>query len=50
MMDVIARAAGLGQRAAYPHPHIVDKRTEHQVWRREYREDMPEGREWVWRS
>ena len=48
VMDVIARVPGLGQRAARVQQHMLDKRTQHKAWIREYGEDMPEVRDWVW--
>ncbi|MGH9224584.1 MAG: phosphoketolase family protein, partial [Acidimicrobiales bacterium] len=48
VMDVIARVPGLGQRAARVQQHMLDKRTEHKAWAREYGEDLPEVRDWVW--
>jgi xylulose-5-phosphate/fructose-6-phosphate phosphoketolase len=48
VMDVIDRVPGLGQRAARVHQHMLDKRTEHWAWTREYGEDLPEVRDWVW--
>ncbi len=48
VMDVIARVPGLGQRAAYLHQHMLDKRTEHKAWTRTHGEDLPEVRDWVW--
>ena len=48
VMDVIARVPSLGPRAARVHQHMLDKRTEHTAWTREYGEDLPEVRDWVW--
>ena len=48
VMDVIDRVPGLGQRAARVHQHMLDKRAEHRAYTREFGEDMPEVRDWVW--
>jgi xylulose-5-phosphate/fructose-6-phosphate phosphoketolase len=48
VMDVIDRVPGLGQRAAYLDQHMLDKRSEHRAYTREFGEDMPEVRDWVW--
>jgi xylulose-5-phosphate/fructose-6-phosphate phosphoketolase len=50
VMDVIDRVPGLGQRAAHLRQLMQDKRTEHRAWTREYGEDLPEVRDWVWSS
>jgi xylulose-5-phosphate/fructose-6-phosphate phosphoketolase len=50
VMDVIDRVPALGQRAAHLRQHMLDKRTEHRAWTREYGEDLPEVRDWVWSS
>jgi len=48
VMDVIDRVPGLGQRAARVNQLMLDKRTEHKMYTREYGEDLPEVRDWVW--
>jgi xylulose-5-phosphate/fructose-6-phosphate phosphoketolase len=48
VMDVIDRVPGLGQRAAALRQHMVDTRARHHTWTREYGEDLPEVRDWVW--
>ena len=47
-MDVIDRVPGLGQRAAQVRQLMVDQRTRHRAWTREYGEDLPEVRDWTW--
>ncbi len=48
VMDVIDRVPGLGQRAAGLRQRMADARTKARAWTREYGEDMPEVRDWVW--
>jgi xylulose-5-phosphate/fructose-6-phosphate phosphoketolase len=48
VIDVIDRVPGLGQRAAHVRQRMVDKRTVHRNWTREYGEDLPEVRDWAW--
>jgi xylulose-5-phosphate/fructose-6-phosphate phosphoketolase len=48
VMDVIDRVPGLGQRAARVQQLMLDKRTQHRAYTREYGEDLPEVRNWVW--
>jgi xylulose-5-phosphate/fructose-6-phosphate phosphoketolase len=48
VIDVIDRVPGLGQRAAYVRQRMVDQRTRHRAWTREYGEDLPEVRDWTW--
>ncbi len=48
VMDVIDRVPGLGQRAARVNQLMLDKRAEHHAYTREYGEDLPEVRDWVW--
>jgi len=50
VLDVIGRVPGLGQRAAHVYQHMLDKRTEHRRWTRQFGEDLPEVREWTWPS
>ncbi len=48
VMDVIDRVPGLGPRAARVQQHMLDKRAQHRAYTREYGEDLPEVRDWVW--
>ena len=48
VIDVIDRVPGLGPRAAHIRQQMADKRTLHRLWTREYGEDLPEVRDWVW--
>ncbi len=48
VMDVIDRVPGLGQRAARVNQLMLDKRTPHRMYTREFGEDLPEVRDWVW--
>jgi xylulose-5-phosphate/fructose-6-phosphate phosphoketolase len=48
VMDVIDRVPGLGQRAARVNQLMLDKRAEHHAYTREFGEDLPEVRNWVW--
>ncbi|MGH3483149.1 MAG: phosphoketolase family protein [Nocardioidaceae bacterium] len=48
VIDVIDRVSGLGQRAAQLRQDMVDARTRHWAHVREYGEDLPEVRDWVW--
>jgi xylulose-5-phosphate/fructose-6-phosphate phosphoketolase len=48
VMDVIDRVPGLGSKAARVNQLMLDKRTEHRAYTREFGEDMPEVRNWVW--
>jgi xylulose-5-phosphate/fructose-6-phosphate phosphoketolase len=48
VMDVIDRVPGLGSKAARVNQLMLDKRTEHRSYTREFGEDMPEVRNWVW--
>ena len=50
VMDVIDRVPGLGPRAARLRQAMVDARARHRAWTREYGEDLPEVRDWVWES
>jgi len=47
VMDVIDRVPGLGQRAARVNQLMLDERTQHHMYIREYGEDMPEVRDWI---
>jgi xylulose-5-phosphate/fructose-6-phosphate phosphoketolase len=48
VMDVIDRVPSLGQRAARVNQLMLDKRAEHHAYTREFGEDLPEVRDWVW--
>jgi xylulose-5-phosphate/fructose-6-phosphate phosphoketolase len=48
VMDVIDRVPALGSRAAELRQEMVDQRTRHRQWVREYGEDLPEIRDWAW--
>jgi xylulose-5-phosphate/fructose-6-phosphate phosphoketolase len=48
VMDVIDRVPGLGTRAAGVRQHMVDWRRRARDYTRQYGEDMPEVRDWVW--
>ncbi len=50
VIDVIDRVPGLGQKAASVRQAMIDKRTEHWAWTREYGQDMPEVADWRWSS
>ncbi len=48
VMDVIDRVPGLGSKAASLRQKLFDKRLEARRYAREYGEDLPEVRDWVW--
>jgi xylulose-5-phosphate/fructose-6-phosphate phosphoketolase len=48
--DVIDRVPGLGPRAAYVQQALREKLVDHKHYIAKYGEDMPEIREWAWRS
>jgi xylulose-5-phosphate/fructose-6-phosphate phosphoketolase len=48
VMDVIDRVPGLAIRAAYVRQQMVDARTRHELYTREFGEDLPEVRNWKW--
>jgi xylulose-5-phosphate/fructose-6-phosphate phosphoketolase len=48
VMDVIDRVPGLGTRAAALRQRMVDTRLRAREWTRQYGEDLPEVRDWVW--
>jgi xylulose-5-phosphate/fructose-6-phosphate phosphoketolase len=48
VMDVIDRVPGLATRAAAVREHMVDWRKRARDYTRQYGEDMPEIRDWVW--
>nr|WP_255531894.1 phosphoketolase family protein [Planomonospora sp. ID82291] len=48
VMDVIDRVPGLGTRAAHLRQQMSDARLHARAYTREYGEDVPEIRDWVW--
>jgi len=48
VIDVIDRVPKLGYKAAYLKQLMRDKLTEHELYIRQYGEDMPEVRNWQW--
>ena len=48
VMDVIDRVPGLGARAAGLRQQMIDARTRHHQYTREFGEDLPEVRNWTW--
>jgi xylulose-5-phosphate/fructose-6-phosphate phosphoketolase len=50
VMDVIDRVPGLADRAGRVRQRMVDARLAARAWTREHGEDIPEVRDWQWRS
>jgi xylulose-5-phosphate/fructose-6-phosphate phosphoketolase len=48
VMDVIDRVPGLGSKAAHIRQHLADERLRHRQYTREFGDDAPEIRNWVW--
>jgi xylulose-5-phosphate/fructose-6-phosphate phosphoketolase len=48
VIDVIDRVPGLGERAAWLRQEMLDSRLRCRAWTREYGEDHPDVRDWVW--
>jgi xylulose-5-phosphate/fructose-6-phosphate phosphoketolase len=48
VMDVIDRVPGLGERATSLRQEMVDERLRHRAYTREFGDDAPEVRDWVW--
>jgi xylulose-5-phosphate/fructose-6-phosphate phosphoketolase len=48
VMDVVDRVPRLGERAAHLRQSMVDERLRCRSWTREYGEDNPVVRDWVW--
>jgi xylulose-5-phosphate/fructose-6-phosphate phosphoketolase len=48
VMDVIDRVPGLGARAAEVRQAMVDERLRHREYTREFGDDTPDVRDWVW--
>jgi xylulose-5-phosphate/fructose-6-phosphate phosphoketolase len=50
VIDVIDRVPGLAERAAWLRQEMLDSRLRYRAWTREYGEDHPDVRDWVWPS
>jgi xylulose-5-phosphate/fructose-6-phosphate phosphoketolase len=48
VMDVIDRIPGLGSKAAHFRQHMADERLRHRQHTREFGDDPPDIRDWVW--
>jgi xylulose-5-phosphate/fructose-6-phosphate phosphoketolase len=48
VVDVIDRVPGLAERAAWLRQDMLDSRLRYRAWTREYGEDHPDVRDWVW--
>jgi xylulose-5-phosphate/fructose-6-phosphate phosphoketolase len=48
VMDVIDRVPGLGSKAAHVRQHMADERLRHRQFTREFGDDPPDIRDWVW--
>ena len=48
VMDVIDRVPGLGSKAAHIRQHMADERLRHRHYTREFGDDAPDIRDWVW--
>jgi xylulose-5-phosphate/fructose-6-phosphate phosphoketolase len=48
VIDVIDRVEGLEERAAHLRQRMVDERLRHRAYTREFGDDPPEIRDWVW--
>ena len=48
VMDVIDRVPGLGAREAEVRQAMVDERLRHRAYTREFGDDAPDVRDWVW--
>jgi xylulose-5-phosphate/fructose-6-phosphate phosphoketolase len=48
VMDVIDRVPGLGVHAAHIRQHMIDARLRARQYTRDFGEDIPEVRDWVW--
>jgi xylulose-5-phosphate/fructose-6-phosphate phosphoketolase len=48
VVDVIDRAPGVGERAAWLRQEMLDRRLRYRAWTREHGEDHPDVRDWVW--
>jgi len=45
---VIDRVPGLGERAAHLRQDMEDERMRHRAYTREYGDDSPDVRDWIW--
>ena len=50
VMDVIDRVPALGERAAHLRQEMVDERLRHRAYTREFGDDSPDVRDWIWPS
>ena len=50
VIDVIDRVPGLAERASHLRQEMAEERLRCRAWTREYGEDRPDIREWVWTS
>jgi xylulose-5-phosphate/fructose-6-phosphate phosphoketolase len=50
VVDVIDRVPGLPERAAWLRQEMLDSRLRYRAWTRQYGEDHPDVRDWVWPS
>ncbi len=48
VMDVIDRVPGLGSKAADVRQHMADERLRHRQYTRDFGDDAPDIRDWVW--
>jgi xylulose-5-phosphate/fructose-6-phosphate phosphoketolase len=48
VLDVIDRVPGLAERAAHLRQEMVGSRLRYRAWTREYGEDHPSVRDWIW--
>jgi xylulose-5-phosphate/fructose-6-phosphate phosphoketolase len=48
VIDVIDRVEGLEERAAHLRQRMVDERARHRAHTREFGDDPPDIRDWVW--
>jgi xylulose-5-phosphate/fructose-6-phosphate phosphoketolase len=48
VVDVIDRVTGLAEQAAWLRQEMLDSRLRYRAWTREYGEDHPDVRDWVW--
>jgi xylulose-5-phosphate/fructose-6-phosphate phosphoketolase len=48
VMDVIDRVPGLGSKAAHVRQHMADERLRHRQFTRDFGDDAPDIRDWVW--
>jgi xylulose-5-phosphate/fructose-6-phosphate phosphoketolase len=48
VMDVIDRVPDLGERAAHLRQEMADERLHHRAYTRQFGDDPPDVRDWVW--